>query len=83
MLGLRQFPPCTNGSTGEEALLQGFKNHYNSNYYKLPLIIASGSAYVVNTMNEYRATGTWFNPPQENEIGIRHKGGNEVVHSDP
>ena len=81
--GLCKYPPFTNSRAEAEALLWVLVSHRNSNYYKQPLIAASDSAYVVNTMNQYRATWLWYPIPyRPGEMAVVNQSGNEVNCSD-
>ena len=79
---LCQYPPFTNSRVKAETLLWVLVSRQKSNYYKQLLIVASDSAYVVNTMNEYRATWQWYLILSKNKMAIVNEGGNEVAYSD-
>ena len=55
--------------------------HRCSNYYKWPLIVASDSAYVRDTMNIYKKDWQWYNVVGTHDMAIINKG-NEVSHGD-
>ena len=52
--GLCQFPPHTNKRAEAKALLRVLVEHRCSDYNRWPLVVASDSAYVCNTINDYR-----------------------------